>query len=198
VKPTSCNPSFLIAQNLYFSHRLAVLIQHLVASSHGTNAIMLFRRQTLRFQIYLPFLLLCFFWSTICVPLQQPVNSLDPTTALSELALLQRLWNTSYDTSYDDTEALHRRECDYDAATNQWNCDDNLPTMSQLIDRMRNKPGGLATPERHAVFYTNLRDPNMGRSESWLLTWLNAKGYQDKYYWWAEALSRDCELVQYC
>jgi hypothetical protein len=176
--------------HLHCSPRMVALVTQSLVSLHDTSTIMLFHQPTLRSQLLMPLILLCLFWTTIGVPLVQPLHILDPDTVLSELAPLTPLHNASR----NETGALLRRECEYDAATDDYICDDILPTMAQLVDRLRNKPGGLATPDRHAVFYTNLEDPNQARAGAWLVTWLHAKGYRDKYYWWPKMVNKECKL----
>lgn len=52
---------------------------------------------------------------------------------------------------------LQRRQCVKDPATGQWDCDFNLPTMLEIVDRYRDtNDGGGAEAHRPVWFYTNL------------------------------------------
>ncbi|KAK5386339.1 hypothetical protein LTS13_001976, partial [Exophiala xenobiotica] len=56
-----------------------------------------------------------------------------------------------------NTTTLQRRQCAKDPATGQWDCDFNLPTLQEIVQRYRDTNNeGAATADRPVWFYTNL------------------------------------------
>lgn len=51
---------------------------------------------------------------------------------------------------------IFRRQCNWSEAKGDWVCDYWLPSLSQIVDRMQDKPnGGLADVDHSIVFYTS-------------------------------------------
>ena len=95
------------------------------------------------------------------------------------------------------THALFKRKCTFVMASGQWECDSEVPTTSELIAQMQTEPGGMATADRRVVFYTNLNDPALAPgkdpSASWVVGWLNANGFANKYFWWGQCVNKYCK-----
>lgn len=84
-------------------------------------------------------------------------------------------------TTYADGDAKHLlpRQCEW--ANNQWNCDDNLPSVKQIVDRMHTpSQQGLVNAVRSAVFYSELGG-FIGGPSKWIMGWL--KSAKVEYYW---------------
>lgn len=98
------------------------------------------------------------------------------------------------------THALFKRRCKFDLASGEWQCDSEMPTTSQLIAQMQDEPGGMATANRMVIFYNNLNDPALAPgkdpSVSWVVGWLDANGFANKYFWWGECVNQYCKQVR--
>ncbi|KPI44551.1 uncharacterized protein AB675_8768 [Cyphellophora attinorum] len=96
--------------------------------------------------------------------------------------------------SRENTHVLMKRGCKIGA--NGWECDDNIPTMTEIVDYLRVKPGGMARNNRRAAFYVNLGDvdPNLQKggneAAAMLVAWCQKNGLEGKYYWWANACDK--------
>lgn len=104
----------------------------------------------------------------------------------------------SLDPASNTTNALTKRGCRFNPTNGQWDCDTSIPKISELIAQMRDEPGGLATTNRVLVFYTNLNDPALlpGKdpSLSWVVGWLDANGFKEKYFWWGRCVNQYCKF----
>ena len=90
---------------------------------------------------------------------------------------------------------LIRRQCEWnDKDQGYTDCDFNLPTLEQLVERIHDTDNyGLGDAQHHALFYTNLDDPGItqGTSEPWPHGWM--KNEKLKYYWVEDALDWNCK-----
>lgn len=103
-----------------------------------------------------------------------------------------------HDTKNATLRALTKRGCKLNMSKAVWECDEVMPKMAELVQHLQSETGALATSSRSAVFYTNLGDPalkpNTDPSTSWVVGWLEANGFKDKYYWWGRCTNHYCEL----
>lgn len=120
------------------------------------------------------------------------------------LATLFVFWTTtlvgvdaSIDLQHNETQKLFRRQCEWNSREGQYSiCDLQLPTITQIFQRMYDTGNkGLVDDQRHAVFYTNLDDPNLSPSGNdkvaWFHGWLQKEGLP--YYWIWQALDNECK-----
>lgn len=96
-------------------------------------------------------------------------------------------------------DGLEKRQCVWSTdRTGRFECDDRLPTMAEIVARIRDTDDfGLADDKHVAVFWTNLDDPSIGTTKqaavsSWLAGWLKSRNHQ--YYWWYEHMNFICKL----
>jgi hypothetical protein len=72
-----------------------------------------------------------------------------------------------------------KRQCVWNKDLQDWQCDAKMPTLIQLITRMRE---GKGTADRSVAFYTHLGDPalqpNKDNHEAWLCAWF--KGNEER------------------
>jgi hypothetical protein len=129
---------------------------------------------------------------TLCFPLCLALSIVPPTANNDSL-----LKTEQFDDSHHSLR-LSRRQCEYDAQGNI-QCDGDLPTLDQIIARMRSKTkGNVVTDDRIAVFYSNLDDPSLNndataREVSWVVGWLKANNFENRFYWNYEAIDMTCE-----
>lgn len=97
----------------------------------------------------------------------------------------------------NSTAILQRRQCEWNAAQSKYVCDDKLPTVDQIIARMRNvNLKGRVTKDRFAVFYTNLDDKKILEekyAESMPYGWLKSRDMLNDFYWVFDALDVACK-----
>jgi hypothetical protein len=102
--------------------------------------------------------------------------------------------------AHNNTHVFMKRGCKIGA--NGWECDDSIPTMTEMVEYLRVKPGGMARNNRRAAFYVNLGDvdPNLQKggneAAAMLVAWCQKNGLEGKYYWWANACDKLCERPQ--
>lgn len=98
--------------------------------------------------------------------------------------------------SASDTESavfnssmLQRRQCVWNSSKNAYECDLEMPTVDQMIERMR---GLRATPDRHVAFYTNLGSYSNQDWVIWVTGWFKSRGKEDKFFWVVNWLDQTC------
>lgn len=92
--------------------------------------------------------------------------------------------NSSIDLKIERTDVnkIFRRQCIWSEAKDDWVCDYWLPSLSQIIDRMRDDAsGGLADVDHSIVFYTGLNIPQ-DEMCSVIEHWASAQKLT--YYWY--------------
>lgn len=105
------------------------------------------------------------------------------------------------DSPSNTTQALLKRQCSLVPNTGMYACDNMLPTLDQIVARIRDtNDGGLADAEHHAIFYTNLGGGStelatVQRTSLWVLGWLHNRRMQTgfKFYWWHEHINMRCK-----
>lgn len=92
-----------------------------------------------------------------------------------------------------DSPALVRRECvPRPSAPGQFDCDYELPSLSQIIGRMRDgEHGGRAKADTPVFLYTKLGSPYYAVTS--MLAWFNTQGNIRNFYSALNALDRPCE-----
>ena len=96
------------------------------------------------------------------------------------------------------SSGLQRRGCEWHDDVQKYICDNKLPTVAEIVAKMRDEDEeGLADEDHRAVFYSNLRDPNLNSNTpmyalSWMLTWIRARGWGNGYYWALNVLTDAC------
>lgn len=99
---------------------------------------------------------------------------------------------------------LERRQCVWNPVTGQYDCDDNLPTLQQIIIRMQDaSDGGQATPENHGFFYTNLLNKaspqykeDFQRLLQQIYVWAHANKIDDNWFVAAFSLNSAWNMAQ--
>jgi hypothetical protein len=95
------------------------------------------------------------------------------------------------------THALHRRQCTHRPNSDQYDCDFTLPTLTQIIEHLRDKPhGGMADADHSALFYTNLAYPNTAvtnKELGWIHAYNIAQGIETKVYWLQSNVDFPCK-----
>jgi hypothetical protein len=94
---------------------------------------------------------------------------------------------------------LGKRQCvRVGSDENNYQCDANLPRLSEIVSRIRDTADrGLADKQHVAVFWTNLGDQaRMGTAMSiteimWMQGWLESRRL--RWYWWFEHINLNCE-----
>lgn len=113
------------------------------------------------------------------------------------LTILSEVFASPIKTDSNSTYDLERRECKYNPRTDHYDiCDFKLPTLAQIVARLHDTNNyGKVTPERSAVFYTNLDDPKLKSGENVQLAWLHGwlKKENVRYYWYADSLDPVCK-----
>jgi hypothetical protein len=74
----------------------------------------------------------------------------------------------------NQTRTLQERQCVYNAQASRWDCDDNLPTVQEIIVHLQNTAeGGRATAENSVFFYSELGNFVAGGTGPalWILGW---------------------------
>lgn len=121
------------------------------------------------------------------------ILALVPVASLAEAAVLPFTPNNP------TTPSFQRRQCKWDDEEDgYYDCDDKLPSLEQLVERMHDTSNyGKADAEHHAVFYTNLGDsataPGGNPQLAWLHGWLKNENLE--YYWVNDALDKLCMYV---
>lgn len=120
----------------------------------------------------------------------QPVRTIDAAASTTT-----SLFSADFDTDFNPnglnttdptSNTLHRRQCVLAAGSDEFfDCDNQWPTMSQMIARIRDTTAnGGANPEARVYFYTNMREPtpaerfiplmrNMNFWIMWTEAWVN-------------------------
>jgi hypothetical protein len=82
----------------------------------------------------------------------------------------------------NQTKAIQRRACDWDTQTNEFICDGNLPTLDEIVAKMRDpNNGGKALPDRPSIFYSKLG--SITQVSLWIFGWTRTAGMSGKWYW---------------
>ncbi|ETN43031.1 uncharacterized protein HMPREF1541_02189 [Cyphellophora europaea CBS 101466] len=95
-----------------------------------------------------------------------------------------------------DEIGLSKRQCVFNPQTSKYDCDENIPSVKQMVDRMRDKDDqGTADAEHSVVFYTNLGTEHKV-SEQWIFGWLKKEGLEDKYYYLRTVINEKWYVAQ--
>jgi hypothetical protein len=93
---------------------------------------------------------------------------------------------------------LAKRQCVRAGDENNYQCDEKLPKLSEIVARIRDTSDyGLADDQHVAVFWTNLGDSaQMGTAMSiteifWMQGWLESRRL--RWYWWFEHINLNCK-----
>ena len=90
----------------------------------------------------------------------------------------------------NNTSPLVHRECRWDDASDKFICDRYLPTLDQIVSRMKNtEDSGKASPGASAIFYTNLVDGDLTQDKRWEMCawcagWMENAGIKNWYSTW--------------
>ncbi|KPI39126.1 uncharacterized protein AB675_4551 [Cyphellophora attinorum] len=96
---------------------------------------------------------------------------------------------------------LGKRQCIRAGDENNYQCDEKLPKLSEIVARIRDTSDyGLADDQHVAVFWTNLGDSaQMGTAMSiteilWMQGWLESRRL--RWYWWFEHINLNWRKAQ--
>lgn len=82
----------------------------------------------------------------------------------------------------NQAKTLWPRQCEWDPQTNAFVCDDNLPTLQQMVDKMRDpNVGGKVNANRPAIFYSKLGE--LSKVALWIFGWTRTAHLTPNYYW---------------
>ena len=85
------------------------------------------------------------------------------------------------------TSTLARRQCIWSDMVDDFDCDDYLPSLNQLIKRMQDvNNDGRAIAENRAIFYANLFESPVTKGKAWaiwnhILAWMKSRGIASYY-----------------
>jgi hypothetical protein len=87
----------------------------------------------------------------------------------------------------DLVNSFTKRQCVFNDNTFEWDCDNVIPTVPQIVARLQDKQNyGAALEGARPVFYTNLLDGERTPAKaweafSWCVTWLEANKVPSYY-----------------